>query len=1058
MNSYDYKRIDEISKEIIDFIPTGISIYHRYNNKIKCIAANCYFADMIGVSKEKLIGEFFDSIFMRVHPDDREQCIEDSVELLPKNRKASGTYRIFNLNDEQYHWFHLDGQLFKSSDGNEYAFFIFTNVDTIVNRKNAFNNNFQALQSIIQYIPGGVFVYSADKDNVFSFVSDNMLLMLGYSKEEFDLAFHTHFSEMVYIEDRQCVVDEISRVSDGKLNSTCSYRIRKKDGSLLWVHDERNIVTDYNGKHWIYSTIVDITDSVNENNALTMQNNELKDIINNIPASIIIYRKDKENISIAAVNGYLNIHSKGLADSLIGIKNQEIVDLVHPDDKKSVINFFNKLYSESGDMNPSEIICRTKLGQNLAFCWYHCRAICIPQKDDVSLIYAVYTDASYQKAKEIDFHRLMQNLLSSNENSMFSCRLDLSENRCINKYGKDEYISLFNDNSADNILERVKSLIYGADEKLKFSKEYSRNSLINKFYAGRQNNNCKLRFSLNNIDVFWVDAYFQMIQNPYSENIETFIYFVNYDLQHKKEKIINCITEEEYDCIGIINVNSGKIKYYYLTSDMRFPKEMLPTDYESAVNMIAGNLLSSFEREQYLEKVRIDTVIKKLEEKPVYIFSSSCSSFSGTQRRKEINYRYLDEDHSEIMFCFKDITDTFEHEEENSKLLRTALNAAQKANQLKSDFLGNVSHDMRTPLNAILGYTRLSLMSDDPREIRENLKKTETAGNTLLSLINDTLDLQKIENGIIVLNPKPINCRKAIQEIIANIKPMMDAKNITLEIDTSRTEEVTINVDMLRLREIFINLLSNAAKFTPNGGKVDIIIECIRRENGIAHDKIVIKDNGIGMTQKFQAKMFEPFSQERTKETAYIGGSGLGLSIVYRLVELMNGRIEVESEIGKGTSFTVYVDFERIENFDENNKICCNDNLDISGIKVLLCEDNKMNTEIAKRILEKNGATVVSVSDGLEGSNRFISSVPGEFDIILMDIRMPVMDGYAATFEIRNSFHPQAKTIPIIAMTADAYAADIEKAFTFGMNGHISKPINIDNMIEEIVSQLKNNR
>ena len=343
MNSYDYKRIDEISKEIIDFIPTGISIYHRYNNKIKCIAANCYFADMIGVSKEKLIGEFFDSIFMRVHPDDREQCIKNSVELLTQNRKASGTYRIFNLHDKQYHWFHLDGQMFTSSDGNEYAFFIFTNVDTIVNRKNAFNNNFQALQSIIQYIPGGVFVYSADKDNVFSFVSDNMLLMLGYSKEEFDLAFHTHFSEMVYIEDRQCVVDEISRVSDGKLNSTCSYRIRKKDGSLLWVHDERNIVTDYNGKHWIYSTIVDITDSVNENNALTMQNNELKDIINNIPASIIIYRKDKENISIAAVNGYLNIHSKGLADSLIGIKNQEIVDLVHPDDKKSVINFFNKL-------------------------------------------------------------------------------------------------------------------------------------------------------------------------------------------------------------------------------------------------------------------------------------------------------------------------------------------------------------------------------------------------------------------------------------------------------------------------------------------------------------------------------------------------------------------------------------------------------------------------------------------------------------------------------------------------------------------------------------------
>lgn len=200
------------------------------------------------------------------------------------------------------------------------------------------------------------------------------------------------------------------------------------------------------------------------------------------------------------------------------------------------------------------------------------------------------------------------------------------------------------------------------------------------------------------------------------------------------------------------------------------------------------------------------------------------------------------------------------------------------------------------------------------------------------------------------------------------------------------------------------------------------------------------------MTQKFQAKMFEPFSQERTKETAYIGGSGLGLSIVYRLVELMNGRIEVESEIGKGTSFTVYVDFERIENFDENNKICCNDNLDISGIKVLLCEDNKMNTEIAKRILEKNGATVVSVSDGLEGSNRFISSVPGEFDIILMDIRMPVMDGVEATEKIKK-MHPEVKVIILTTFKEDEY---IFYALKNGANGYILKDVKSEEIIKAI--------
>lgn len=379
--------------------------------------------------------------------------------------------------------------------------------------------------------------------------------------------------------------------------------------------------------------------------------------------------------------------------------------------------------------------------------------------------------------------------------------------------------------------------------------------------------------------------------------------------------------------------------------------------------------------------------------------------------------------------------------EKANRELEAALSAARKANESKSDFIANVSHDMRTPLNAILGYDRLALESDSDEVRVDYLRKIGEAGNTLLTLINDTLDLQKIENGVTKLHLQPVNCQTITEGIMTAVQPMMDVKHIHFAFDNINSICTTIRADAVRVEEIFINLLSNAVKFTPANGEVLLLMECEKETKRELRLKLTVKDNGVGISPTFIPKIYEPFSQERTEKTVGIGGSGLGLSIVKRLIDLMHGRIEVQSELGKGTIFTVYLLFNKVKKRIAEAQTVSVDLTLLKGKTVLLCEDNEMNREIATAILEQSGMIVIPAANGEEGVNHFIESGSGMISAVLMDIRMPVMDGYAASRAIRVSNHPEARTIPIIALSADAYTDDVKKAQACGMNRHLSKPI-----------------
>ncbi len=386
------------------------------------------------------------------------------------------------------------------------------------------------------------------------------------------------------------------------------------------------------------------------------------------------------------------------------------------------------------------------------------------------------------------------------------------------------------------------------------------------------------------------------------------------------------------------------------------------------------------------------------------------------------------------------------------------LDSTRKANTAITEFYSRMSHDIRTPMNGILGLADLSMDENNIDVIKDNMKKIRSAGKYLLSLVNDTLDFQKIQSGNMILEPDIVYTGDIFDDICSIIREAADKKGITFKtVNDNADINQYIRADKVRLKQVFINILSNAVKFTPPGGTVELRYGLIKREGMISHDIITFTDTGIGMSRDFlENGIFRPFHQEHGAGV----GTGLGLSIVKKLVELMNGRLEVESEQGTGTTFTLYLDFERVDNEEarqylQKQKVGKYTSYEkLNGRRVLLAEDHPLNAEITTKLLNKFSCQVVWAHNGKECVELYNQSQPGEYDAILMDIRMPEMNGIEAARTIRLLERADAAEIPIIAMSANAYDTDIQNSIEAGMNAHLSKPIEPDKMYETIIDYI----
>jgi signal transduction histidine kinase/ActR/RegA family two-component response regulator len=399
-----------------------------------------------------------------------------------------------------------------------------------------------------------------------------------------------------------------------------------------------------------------------------------------------------------------------------------------------------------------------------------------------------------------------------------------------------------------------------------------------------------------------------------------------------------------------------------------------------------------------------------------------------------------------------------ETEAKRNQIVADALKQAEHASQSKTRFLTNMSHDIRTPMNAIIGYTALAKKHFGQQErVRDYLDKIATSSDHLLNLINDILDLNRIESGKLTLDPTPCSLVEILNDLRTVMNGQMQDRHQTFDLEINDLTDEMVLCDKLRLNQILLNILGNAVKFTPAGGKIHVSLQQFAKNEseGFGGYRFRIQDNGIGMSEDFKEHLFEQFTREKRSAVNEIPGTGLGMSITKNLVEKMDGTIQVESQLGEGTEFILSFDFPIYQTESAAPTQKSKEEVPDAGQKpkrLLLVEDNALNQEIASEILSDYGFLIEIANDGSEAVEKMQSANPGDYDIILMDIQMPVMNGYEATKKIRMLENPRLASIPIIAMTANAFEEDKKKAFHAGMNDFISKPIDVDHLLGVISS------
>ena len=530
----------------------------------------------------------------------------------------------------------------------------------------------------------------------------------------------------------------------------------------------------------------------------------------------------------------------------------------------------------------------------------------------------------------------------------------------------------------------------------------------------------------------------------------------------KQRKLIRALTMP-YETVYGVSMDTGLCTCYRMSESMNefYDDVNIESDYEDNIRRYVGkDVLDE-------DKCLFDDICSIRQVKRIFF----------RKQMHYINYRVLrngrvrylqcllvkpDNEENEFAVAFKDINEEKKLEIAQQQRLDEAVEEARRANRAKTVFLSNMSHDIRTPMNGIIGMTAIAASHVDDRErVLDSLRKIGMASKHLLNLINEVLEMSKIESGKVELKDEPFNLAELVESLVSMMNPQIEARSHTLELQVEELEHRHVLGDSLRLQQVFTNLMGNSVKYTPDGGVLKLAVSeksCDRA--GCGCYEFVFEDNGMGMSEDYVQRIFEPFSRAEDQRVDKIQGTGLGMAITRSIVQMMDGDIQVESRLGEGTRFTVTVYLKLQEKGAENDgtdgtgwdssggdeSLAGIESLDFSGRRALLVEDNDLNREIAMEILETVGLAVEEAVDGKEAVQQVSQHGDGYYDIIFMDVRMPRMNGYDATCAIGAMEMSYCKTVPIVAMTADAFAEDVRAAKTAGMNEHVSKPLNFKHL------------
>lgn len=1034
------RRNEELEQEIINKMPSGIGIFDVTGSVIEQKYLNDGFYQMINARREDRKQFFAKGTVNPVHPDDRKGLMEEVKASIKEHRIFE--YQFRNLDGHgQYLWLGIRASHYPLNEETERFYASYYNVDAFISERNQFAEDSKYLNSILGQIPGGVAV----------FTEKNGIIELIYTNESFYILHHRSRTnhagqsknplDWITPEDRTLFWDEFQRVTSGeKKIGRISYRIIGDDHMPHWVQTQFSRAEQRDGIQYYYASIVNEDERVAAQQQI-LQNKLMYDEAARA-AKLIIWSYDLQNHqAVMMQSGYTaEICQKLGVPPVIDHVVENILPYVDPGDQQSFRNAYREMEN----------------GAETASCEFHfqmpghsskqlekimMRRI-TDQKGHLVNIFCIGQNISDERSMESDYEQTFRQLEQAYPHSLGSFHLNLTKNWCGD--GRSPLAFVMKQQSAgtvDGYFQEFAKLI--ADEEIKkdFFARFDRELLLKQFAEGIKQVSIEYPIVYAEGKRHWREGLLFMLRNPRTNDIEAVTYAVDIDERKKNEFIMNKLIHDHFDYVGIIHPSDQTFEFCSRRPWITYGKigEVFP--YEQCCQYIDAQFTDDHERRIFDELIAIPSIKHEMDEKGTRSVSY-LKTVDGKTSCTKLRYSWLEKEGGDILVVRTDVTDAYEKEQQQIKLLEDEKKEAEAANIAKSEFLSRMSHDIRTPLNGIIGMTYLAQKQANPERTQDCLTKIDTSSKFLLSLINDVLDMAKAESGRIELHPEPYSKEEFGAYINAIIVPLCQERSQSFSFEpVTMLEDVVPLFDKLSINQVVFNLFSNAVKYTPEGGSICYRVVERKLSESQMTMQVDIIDNGIGMSKEFQKRLFEPFSQENRSDDPEMRGTGLGLAITKRLMDAMGGKISVTSEIGKGTTFRLDFLLSCVPVQQQKEQPKAGPVIDLAGRHILICEDHPLNQQIAKEILEEKQIHVTAASDGQEGVKAFANSSIDYFDCILMDIHMPIMDGYEATRKIRTLNRPDASSVKIIAMTADAFADDIKKCMDAGMNSHIAKPI-----------------
>ena len=1079
--------------------------------------------------------------FDSIHPDDIETVKKFFTDTKSGKARAETEIRL-RLVRGGYRWVRIVGLFFTDADGKpERTIGIIIDI-------NRDKEEAAKMNSIINALPGGVAIYRIGSSIETLYSSDGIPKISGRTMEEYEAWLHGDIlSNTVYIDDIPCVSATIAKAVavGGQINVL--YRLKHKNGSLVWVQLTADKIREENGasiyyavylqpsaETQLYQNIVDdsfvaiyvaeITtrrilyvnkawrrlesvppdrmvvgrslfdvipkshmlftleqqkafpkDSYEEKYVMhksgaflhlyvrsilwnginayilyasdeTQEHSrkvELQELVDHVPGGIGIYTMKDHDVDRTYLNdGYFKL--LGWKDTKFKDVASHIQDYVHvhPDDRAEVEREDETLFAGASSIS----VTYRALNAEGGYTWIRNIGSLVKSPSGSSLVYCSFTNVDMEKNAELQYRKQLDDSNQFDaENLLVKARYNLRTNQL--EYGVVKNASAspaIYEKTYDAALALELSIVATDPMRKRVAEMFDRKRLMQECKAGHNQFSMEFPIRLATGRVRWTELNCKTFLEPFTADVINFLFITDITEQMFDRRISESLIETRYDQIVLVDLSAKEIIFKNL-KEKTTRKEAWGTHVmQSVYNSLLKRYTINEEDRKQLQKLQdIESFRALLDKKDTYTFSLNLIGKNGSYHRKQVLCTWLGTLKEVILVTYVDVTEAYRKEKDRMVALQKAIEEAKLADQAKSDFLSRISHDMRTPLNGILGLTQLMRDETDIGKMRDDIVKLELSGNYLLNLVNDTLDVNKIEKGQMELHPEVCDGFSAWNNVSTLIKPNMEKKGLSFQMHVESITDRPLFIDVARLEQLFMNIVGNAIKFTPKGGRIDLYLDRLSSTDTVLQDRFIVKDTGIGMCKEFLPHVFEPFSQEHGSTTSRYEGTGLGMTISKKIVTLMGGTITVESTLGKGTTFTVIVPlpFATEEQIKASRKsVVVTDFSSLRGKRILVCEDNAINAEIVRRMLDKMDVLSDREENGKQGVEMFAASAPRYYNAILMDIRMPLVDGLAATVRIRKMKREDAKSVPIVAMTANALDEDVTMSLKAGMNAHLAKP------------------